>query len=81
MLLLVAAVPYPTSLIAEYILTPSANTATAVYAGFFVLINISYNLLWYTATKNPQLLKKNIIGQTIITFRRNYLIGFPAYIK
>ncbi len=38
MLLLVVAVPYPTSLIAEYFNSPAANSAVAVYAALFILL-------------------------------------------
>lgn len=80
MLLLVVAVPYPTSLIAEYFNTPAANTAVAVYAGLFILINISYNWLWYAASKNAHSLKPGVSSQTIKSFRNIYLIGFPVYV-
>ncbi|MCW3089958.1 MAG: hypothetical protein JWP81_1027 [Ferruginibacter sp.] len=80
MLLLIVAVPYPTSLIAEYFNTPAANTAVAVYAALFILINISYNLLWYAASANGQSLQPGVSKQTIKSFRNIYLIGFPIYV-
>src|SRR4051812_43004781 len=80
MLLLVVAVPYPTSLIAEYFNSPAANTAVAVYSGLFILINISYNLLWYAASKNAQSLKPGVSNTVIKSFRNIYLIGFPVYV-
>jgi uncharacterized membrane protein len=46
LLLLVTVVPFPTSLVAQYLITPAATLACAVYAGFFVVINAAYNLLW-----------------------------------
>ncbi|HEX8547372.1 MAG TPA: TMEM175 family protein [Cytophagaceae bacterium] len=79
LLLLVTAVPFPTSLIAQYIQTPAANMAAAVYSGTFVVINISFNLLWYTATKNG-CLKKGVDIKTINEFKGLYLIGLPAYL-
>ena len=80
MLLLVAAVPYPTSLIAEYFNSPAANSAVAVYAGLFILINISYNWLWYTASKDRYCLNADVNEATVRFFRRVYLLGFPAYV-
>jgi uncharacterized membrane protein len=79
MLLLVVAVPYPTSLIAEYFNSPAANTAVAVYAGLFILINISYNWLWYAASSNVHSLKPGVSRHTIKSFRNIYLLGFPVY--
>jgi uncharacterized membrane protein len=80
MLLLVAAVPYPTSLIAEYFNTPAENSAVAVYAGLFILINVAYNWLWYTATRDKQYLKHDVSLGTIHALRKIYLLGFPAYV-
>src|SRR5438094_407698 len=57
LLFLVIIVPYPTAMVSQFLLTPAANTACAVYAGFFVLINISYNLVWYTAIKTKLLIE------------------------
>ena len=64
LLFLVIIVPYPTAMVSQFLLTPSANTACAVYAGFFVLINISYNLVWYTAIRR-KLLAETITNQVI----------------
>jgi uncharacterized membrane protein len=80
MLLLVAAVPYPTSLIAEYFQTPANNSAVAIYAGLFILINISYNWLWYAATRDKDCLKQDVDERIIKKFRTVYLLGFPAYV-
>lgn len=51
LLLLVTAVPFPTNLVDVYLRTPAASVACAVYAGFFVLINIAYDLLWWTIAR------------------------------
>lgn len=80
MLLLVAAVPYPTNLIAEYFNTPAENSAAAVYSGLFILINLSYNWLWNTATSKKQYLKQDTSPELIKAVKRIYLLGFPAYV-
>src|SRR5436305_4551677 len=51
LLLLVTVVPFPTSLVAQYLITPAAALACAVYAGVFVVINVAYNLLWWSAVR------------------------------
>src|SRR5215470_18536325 len=48
LLLLVTVVPFPTSLVTQYLLTSAAPLACAVYAGVFVVINVAYNLLWWS---------------------------------
>ena len=55
LLMLVTVVPFPTALVAAYLTDPAAAMACAVYAGLFVLINIAYNLLWWTASHNRSL--------------------------
>src|SRR5215470_6530126 len=56
LLLLVTVVPFPTSLLAQYLITPAAPLACAVYAGVFVVINVAYNLLWWSAVRERRLL-------------------------
>ena len=51
LLLLVTAVPFPTALVAAYLTTPAAPVACATYAGFFVLIDLAYNLLWWVVPR------------------------------
>ncbi len=43
LLLGVTVVPFPTAVVGEYLTTPAASTACALYAGVFALINLSYN--------------------------------------
>jgi uncharacterized membrane protein len=47
LLLLVTLVPFPTGLLGNYLTTPAAPVACAAYAGFFVLIDSAYSLLWW----------------------------------
>jgi uncharacterized membrane protein len=59
LLLGITAVPFPTNIVAQYVLTPDANVAAAVYNGWFLLIAIFFNLLWRYAASNGRLLSKN----------------------
>ena len=43
----VISVPFPTSLMAEYIHRPGEQTAAIVYTGSSVFIAIFYNALWW----------------------------------
>ena len=56
LLLGVTLVPFPTSLVAQYILTDDQRTATALYSGWFFLIAIFFNLMWRYASRNGRLL-------------------------
>jgi TMEM175 potassium channel family protein len=77
--MLVTVVPFPTSLVAEYLTTPAAATACAVYAGIFVVINLAYNLLWWIITSH-RLLNPAISPAQARALTRNFLLGFPVYL-
>ena len=80
LLMLVTVVPFPTSLVSEYLTTPAAATACAVYAGIFVLINIAYNLLWWTASHKRNLLNPDVTDAQVKIHARSIYFGFPIYL-
>lgn len=80
LLLLVTIVPFPTRLVAEYLNTSAAATACAVYAGLFVIINLAYNILWWSAAYYHHLLRPDIPQSVIRAHTRNYLFGLPCYL-
>jgi uncharacterized membrane protein len=80
LLLVVTVVPFPTALVATYLLTPAAPVAAAVYAATFALGTITYNLLWWSAFHDPRLLKPEAAQQTVKAFRLDYILGFPPYL-
>jgi uncharacterized membrane protein len=80
LLLLVTMVPFPTELVATYLTLPAAATACAVYSGFFLVINIAYNLLWRVASSEHRLLKKEVSPALVKKRTRQYLLGFPGYL-
>ena len=55
LLMFVSIVPFPTSLLAEYFMTPAAKTGAAVYAGHGLLISLAFRGLWRHATRNSKL--------------------------
>ena len=79
LLLLVTVVPFPTSLVAQYLRTPAGALACAVYAGIFVVINIAYNLLWWTAMHQRRLLHPTVTPRQVKRLTRNVLLGLPVY--
>lgn len=79
-LFLVSAVSYPTALLARFFNGEASNIAVAIYTGTFVLINLSYNLLWFTASSNKKLLRPEITNSAIKKIRNNYLYGLPTYL-
>ena len=80
LLLLVTVVPFPTQLLATYLLTPAAQAVCAIYAGLFLTINLVFNLLWWLAAYQSHLLKDHISLALIRTRSRNYALGVPCYL-
>ncbi len=79
-LFLVAAVSFPTALLARFFGGEAANVTVAVYTGIFVLINIAYNLLWWLAGSDKKLLRPGITDKAIRKIRNNYAYGLPSYL-
>lgn len=79
-LFLVTTVTYPTALLARFFNGEAAPVAVAIYTGIFVLISISYNLLWFIASNNKKLLRPGITSSAIRKIRNNYLYGLPTYL-
>jgi len=80
LLLLVTLVPFPTSLVAQYRTTPAAAVTCAVYSGVFVVINVAYNLLWWSAAHRHRLLKPGVSPAQVKSVTRKLLMGFPLYL-
>jgi uncharacterized membrane protein len=80
LLLMVTATPFPTALMAEYLRTPAANIACAIYSGFYVVISLAYNVLWYAATHGKHLLAPEVSEEQIARTRHSYQFGFAAYL-
>jgi TMEM175 potassium channel family protein len=80
LLLLVTVVPFPTSLVAQYLRTPAAALACAVYAGIFVVINIAYNLLWWAAVRQRRLLHPAVTPRQVKRLTHHILLGLPVYL-
>ena len=78
LLMLVTVVPFPTSLVSAYLTTPAAAMACAVYAGIFVLINIAYNLLWWTASHKRTLLNPDVSDAQVKIFCSKHVLWFPS---
>jgi uncharacterized membrane protein len=79
LLLLITFVPFPTAVLAEYLDREAANTAAALYCGTYVLINLAYNLLWYTATHH-HLVRAQVPAAYIQKIRTAYRLTLPVYV-
>jgi uncharacterized membrane protein len=78
LLLLVTGVPFPTSLVADYLLTPAASVACVVYSGVFVLISISYGCVLLAARRGGHVLPE-AKPELDSRIRSCFCIGTPLY--
>ncbi len=79
LLLFVAFVPFPTALVSEYLLLPQARTAAALYAGTYVALALSFNLLWHYATARRRLLSPDADLTRVDALSRQYRTGPALY--
>jgi uncharacterized membrane protein len=80
LLLTITFVPFPTAVLARYIDSQSANVAAAFYCGTYVVINVGYNLLWYSSAHNRRLIKPDVPDAHLKKIRNAYLLAFPVYV-
>ena len=74
LLLLITFMPFPTALLAEYLLRPDARVAGAVFAGTYVASAFAFKGLWHHASRNGRLLAQNVDDREIrqITMQYRY---------
>jgi uncharacterized membrane protein len=58
LLLTVSVIPFPTRLLAEYLLEPDAHVAAAVYSATMLVMGASFSGLWVTITRRPGNLRR-----------------------
>lgn len=80
LLLGVTFVPFPTELVAEYLLKPGRVTAALVYNGTYVVIAIFFNLLWRFASHNNHLLDRKVRPEWVEGITRQYRFGPIFYL-
>ena len=80
LLLTITFINFPTAVLARYFYTPAVNIAAAYYCGSILLINIAYNLLWFSSAYKRRLVRDEISNALIIKIRNAYWFGFFVYL-
>jgi uncharacterized membrane protein len=80
LLLFITLAPFPTSLLAEYIVQPEARTAAMVYSGMFIGIGIFFNVMWIYASHKGRLLVRNYDRVAVKHITRGYLVAPLVYV-
>ncbi|NTW83663.1 MAG: DUF1211 domain-containing protein [Chlorobiaceae bacterium] len=81
LLFFVTFIPFPTALLAEYLLYRESKVAAIFYTGIFLAISLSFDLLWRHVSK--QLLSKNAImlkKDEALEITKQYKFGPPLYL-
>ena len=79
LLLFVTFVPFPTSLVADYLRHPQSRTAAIIYAGTYEALAIAFNLLWNYVCSSKKLLGPNASLSRMRAMRKQYLTGPLLY--
>ena len=80
LLLGITFVPFPTSLVAEYIQRADRTVAVLVYTGTFTLIAVVFNVMWWYAAHDYRLLDEKVAPHWINGITHQYRFGPPLYL-
>jgi uncharacterized membrane protein len=78
LLLLISFVPFPTSVLAEYLDGAAVNAAAAFYCGTFIFISAGYNLIWQCMVRGD-LLQHGIAAAHVRKITLAYRLGMVVY--
>jgi uncharacterized membrane protein len=82
LLLFVTFVPFPTGLLAEYLLHPEAKVAASIYTGTFLAIALAFHGLWRHASGGGKLLgvdANSLEYKKAMRITGHYRLGPPLY--
>jgi uncharacterized membrane protein len=79
LLLVVAFLPFPTKLVAQYLQKPGEQSAVFAYSATLFLMAILYNLWWRYARGNRRLIGDAVAESSLRAVDRAFNPGVPAY--
>jgi uncharacterized membrane protein len=79
-LLLISFVPYPTSLVAAYVMTAEGRTAAILYGAIFTAIALAYNAIWWYGIRDRSLLGREVHLEGLRTISKRYRVGPLFYV-
>ncbi|MDX6486618.1 MAG: potassium channel family protein [Gaiellaceae bacterium] len=79
LLLVVAFMPFPTKLVAQYLQKPGERTATIAYGATMLTMAVVYNVWWRYARGNRRLIGENVSDASLRAVDRAFDPGVPAY--
>jgi TMEM175 potassium channel family protein len=79
LLLVVAFIPFPTRLVAEYLHTDGEREAALAYAITLLLMAVLYNIWWRYARGNRRLIRDDVTDKSLRAVDRAFAPGVIAY--
>jgi uncharacterized membrane protein len=81
LLLFVAAIPWPTALVAEHLQGPEidASVAVAVYGGNATAVALSFNLMWRWIVRDDTMIHDHLDVETLRATTRRFSLGLIVY--
>ncbi len=80
LLLVIVFIPFPTALMADYIMQPRYHVAILLYSTTFLLMAICFNILWWYASYKNRLIDPNSSEQEVNAITKQYRYGPLFYI-
>ena len=80
LLMLITAVPFPTSLASSYLTRPGASLAVAVWGTYFAVVAIAFNVLWRYARRGRRLIGPDVPQALIDSVHQRYRFGPLFYL-
>src|SRR5438067_6930172 len=79
LLLVVAFIPFPTKLVAEFLQKPGEQSAVFAYAATLLAMAVLYNLWWRYARGNRRLIGDDVADSRLRAVDRAFVPGVPSY--
>jgi uncharacterized membrane protein len=79
-LLVVAFIPFPTRLVADYIGTGGARAATVTYGITLTLTAVMFNAIWFYAARGTRLLRADADERTVRGISKTFVFGPWIYL-
>ncbi len=79
-LMMVAFIPFPTSLIASQLRGGDLEPAALTYGATLTITAIFFNILWFYASSNDRLLKRDADPKVVVGISRSFLPGPFIYL-
>ena len=79
LLLTVSVIPFPTRLLAEYLLEPEGHVAAAVYSATMLVMGVAFSGLFLSISRRPGLLRRSLDPATRRATVRRFAAGEIIY--